>query len=233
MTSATTIDSKTAATTPEQLVAPDCMARAATFNPFTPISLNPLFELTRWELQARILADQPAEEIAMAMDLPIGMVTAFEADYFNVRQSLQHSSIVVHTIIGIPPTEEWSASDLGKFWMWVGFAYGVAAIELTIPPFKSLSPKMQALGLLAYLHPKCDACDELRLLVAGKVTPVAATITIPGRKLFRRLDRATRRRVRPVDLLTSLSGLICRPPQQEAIRDEELQAAPFYLKESA
>ena len=197
-----------------------------------PIPVN-LPELTRWEIQARILSDQPTADIAAAMGLPLSMVTAFESSEFDVRSSLQHSSVVLHTIIGIPLTEEWPASDVKKFWMWVGFAYGVPAIELTIPPFKSLSPKLQSLGLLAYLHSKCNACEELRLLVAGKVTPIPATITAPGRKLVGRLNRVSQRRVRPVDLLTSLTGLLCRPPAHEAVRDEEPQPAPFYLKESA
>ncbi len=197
------------------------------------LAFNPSFDLTRYELQARILADQPAEEIAAAMNLPVGLVASFEATEFDVRPQLKHPSIVLHRIIGIPLTEEWSASDVGRFWMWIGFAYGASAIELTIPPFKSLSPKLQSLGLLAYLHSKCNACEELRLLVAGKVTPIPATITAPGRKLVGRLNRVSQRRVRPVDLLTSLTGLLCRPPAHEAVRDEEPQPAPFYLKESA
>ncbi len=196
------------------------------------LASDPKHELTRWELEARILADQPTADIAAAMGLPLSMVTAFEADSFDVRPQLKHPSIVLHKIICIPAMEVWPASDVKKFWMWVGFAYGVPAIELTIPPFKSLSPKMQALGLLAYLHPTCDACEELRLLVAGKVTPIAATISDSGQKLVGRIKRGSQRRVRPVDLLTSLSGLIHRPPALAANREEGPQLAP-YLKESA
>ena len=74
------------------------------------LASDPKYELTRWELQARILADQPTADIAAAMGLPLSMVTAFEADSFDVRPQLKHPSIVLHKIIGIPLTEEWPAS---------------------------------------------------------------------------------------------------------------------------
>ncbi len=232
MTSATTINSQMTATTSKQLAAPNCMVRVSSFNAFTQISLVPLFDLTRWELRARILADQPAEEIAAAMNLPLSMVTAFEADSFDVRPQLKHSSIVLHTIIGIPLTEEWSAADVGKFWAWLGFTYGAGALDVAIRPYINLPPKHQELGLRAYLSPACDVCEDFRLLVAGKLTPTMATVTPDGRKLISKLQKATERRVKPVDLLTSLSGLICRPPALEANREEEPQLAP-YLKEAA
>ena len=64
------------------------------------LASDPKYELTRWELQARILADQPAEKIAAAMGIPVFIVTTFESSEFNVRSLLQHSSIVLHRIIG-------------------------------------------------------------------------------------------------------------------------------------
>ena len=88
-----------------------------------PVSHN-LPTLARYELQARILANQPAEEIAAAMNLPVGLVASFEATEFNVRQSLAHSSFVLHKVIAIPPTEEWSGADVGRLWMWLGYTYG-------------------------------------------------------------------------------------------------------------
>ena len=197
------------------------------------LASNPSFDLTRWELQARILADQPADEIARQMGLPLSMVSTFEADEFNVRPLLQHSSVVLHKIIAIPPNEEWSEADVGKFWMWLAHTYGAAALNVAIRPFINLPPKLQELGLRAYLSPVCDVPEEFRILVAGKLTPIAATVTVPGRKLIGKLQKTTERRVRPVDLLTSLSGLICSPPEHEAVRDEEPQPAPFYLKEAA
>ena len=168
-----------------------------------------------------------------AMDLAVGLVASFEATEFNVRPQLMHSSIVLHRIIGIPLTEEWSASDVKKFWMWLGFTYGAGALDVAIPPYINLPPKLQELGLRAYLSPACDVCDDFRLLVAGKLTPTMATVTPDGRKLISNLQKATERRVRPVDLLTSLSGLICRPPALAVSRDEEPEPAPFYLRESA
>lgn len=196
------------------------------------LASNPTFELTRWELRARILADQPTESIAMHMGLPVGMVIAFESSEFNVRSSLQHSSVVLHTIINIPPTEEWSASDVGKFWMWTGFTYGAIALDLIIPPFRSLSPELQALGLRGYLLPTCDVCEEFRVFVAGKLTPIAATASTVGQRLVNDVHRACDRRVSPVDLLNSLLVLAERPQQLVADRGH-VHENSRQLKESA
>ncbi len=212
MTSATTINSQMTATTSEQLAAPNCMVRVSSFNAFTQISLVPLFDLTRWELQARILADQPAEEIAAAMNLPVGLVAAFEADSFDVRPQLKHPSIVLHTIIGIPLTEEWSAADVGRLWQWLGYTYGADVLDVAIPPFLRLSSQLRELGLRAYLSPVCDICEDFRILVASKLLPVAATCTSSGDALIGKLRRTTERRVRPIELLTMLLDLV---PQRE------------------
>ncbi len=176
------------------------------------LASDPKYELTRWELQARILADEPAEEIAAAMGLPVGLVASFEATEFNVRQSLAHSSFVLHKVIAIPPTEEWSGADLGRFWMWLGYTYGADVLDVAIPPFLRLSPQLRELGLRAYLSPVCDICEDFRILVASKLLPVAATCTSSGDALIGKLRRTTERRVRPIELLTMLLDLV---PQRE------------------
>ena len=181
-----------------------------------PVQLAPipvsLPELTRYELQARILADQPAAEIAAAMDLAVGLVASFEATEFDVRSSLPHSSIVLHKIICIPATEVWPASDVGRFWQWLGYTYGADVLDVAIPPFLRLSSQLRELGLRAYLSPVCDICEDFRILVASKLLPVAATCTSSGDALIGKLRRTTERRVRPIELLTMLLDLV---PQRE------------------
>ena len=232
MTLATSIDSKMAATTAEQLAVPNCMVRAATFNPFTQISLVPLFDLTRYELQARILANQPTEEIASRVNLPTDTVTGFESAEFDVRSQLMHPSVVLHRIISVPADEEWSASDLARFWMWAGFTYGAIALDLIVPPFRSLSPELRSLGLRAYLLPNCDVPEEFRMVVAGKLTPIAATASAEGQRLIKSVHRVYERRIGPVDLLNSLLVLAERPKHVAVDRGQVRDYSPR-LKESA
>lgn len=197
-----------------------------------PVAFDLADQLTRWELQARIVADQPAAQIALEMGLSVSAVENFEAEHFNVRHRLQHSSIVLFQIVQIPTDELWAAADVGKFWAWLACIYGAVALDLVIPPFIALPVELRALGLRAYLHPRCEVCEEFRVVVAGKLIPISATNTVTGRRLTDKIQRASRRRVRPVDLLSSLSELICQPRNATPVCDEFPRVSQR-LKESA
>ena len=48
--------------------------------------------LVRWELQARIVAEQPAAQIAERPELSVSAVPGFETDCFDVLSCLEQSS---------------------------------------------------------------------------------------------------------------------------------------------
>ena len=172
------------------------MGGAVTQASLQQLATDPAFELVRWELKARIVADQAAAEIAQRMCLPQSLVEQYETKHFDIRSRLAHASVVLFEIIGVPMNDTWMATEVGRFWMWLGFAYGVPGLDLAIPPFRILDEKLQALGLFAYLHPACGICEQFRVLVAGKLVPTAATLSEPGVMLVARLRSQAKRQVR-------------------------------------
>ena len=195
-----------------------------------PVDFGLTDPLVRWELRARIVANQPVVQITQRMGLSATAIESFETEHFNVRNILQHSSRVLHQVIEVPPDEQWSAADVAKFWAWLGFTYGAVALDLVVPPFNALPVELKDLGLRAYLRSECTVCAEFRVLVAGKLTPTYATNTVTGRRLADKIQRASRRRARPVELLSSLCDLILQ--QRNATAKRELPP-PEQLKESA
>lgn len=153
---------------------------AASSDAAEQLATNLAFELSRWELRARIVANQPAEDIAHRMGLPTSLVEQFEAEHFNVRHKLPHSSVVLGEVIGVPLNETWQPAETARLWQWIGFRYGASILDLVIPPFVALSDELQAQGLLAYLHPQCDVNEEFRILVAAKLLPSAALFSEDG-----------------------------------------------------
>lgn len=167
------------------------------------LATEPAFDLIRWELQARVVADQPAEVIARRMCLPKSVVEQYEAAYFHVRPRLIHCSVVLREIIGAPINDVWMPSEIAKFWQWLGFTYGVSTLDQVIPPFLALDDKLRSRGLTAYLHPACSVREEFRILVASKLVPAAATLALPGLSLVAQLRSQARRRMRPAPVASS------------------------------
>ena len=173
------------------------------------LATDPAFELVRWELQARIVANESAEAIAQRMTLPQSLVEQYEAAHFDVRSRLIHCSVVLREIIGAPINDVWMPSEVARFWMWLGFTYSASTLDEVIPPFLALDDKLRLLGLRAYLHPACDVCEQFRILVAAKLVPAAATLSEPGVMLVARLRSQAKRQVRrsPMVSPTDLAAL--------------------------
>ncbi len=167
------------------------------------LAMDPGFELIRWELQARIVASQPTEDISLRMCLPKSVVEKYEAKHFNVRSRLAHSSVVLFEVIRAPMNDTWLPAEVAKLWQWLGFRYGVSTLDQVIPPFHALDDKLRSFGLMAYLHPACSVREEFRILVAGKLLPTAATLSVPGVSLVARLRSQLQRRVRPAPMVSS------------------------------
>ena len=207
------------------------MGGAVTQASLQQLATDPAFELVRWELKARIVADQAAEDIAHQMCLPQSVVEQYEANHFNVRSRLAHTSVVLFEVIGVPMNDTWLPAEVAKFWQWLGFMYRAPTLDQVIPPFRDLDDRIRSRGLRAYLAPECNVCEQFRVLVAAKLVPAAATLSEPGVSLIARLRSQARRRVRPAPVassadLAALSTEEC--PAHDSRRD-----SPPRLKETA
>jgi hypothetical protein len=71
---------------------------------------NELYAPFRWELEARLLANQPSSLIAERLGAPERTVACYEAWFYNVRDKLNNPSYIYHMLVypiaGDGPTKE-------------------------------------------------------------------------------------------------------------------------------
>lgn len=79
----------------------------------------------RWLLEAGIVADEPAESLALYLNTDEAVITAFERTFFDVRDALANRGCIVANVIGhafmsdrIPPSPDtlWKALALDGGW---------------------------------------------------------------------------------------------------------------------
>jgi hypothetical protein len=88
--------------------------------------------LLRWAVEARVLADEPAEDIARKCNLLPGGVEAYENLFFDVRDKLGAESWVLCQAIGLNAHAGLTELDLGVRWKLVGYKRGPLALDALI-----------------------------------------------------------------------------------------------------
>ena len=125
--------------------------------------------LVRAELEARILAKQPHDQIALDMSLPIEAVTAFVLNYFDIRHLLENPTWVRHYILGGESDHVVDPGDVTKFWHHVAYFYGITFLK----PFlcQVTRSTLRREGLIAYLRPSNPLPMRLKCFVARACCP--------------------------------------------------------------
>jgi len=115
----------------------------------------------RWEVEARLLAGQNDDEIATRIGVQPSDVTAYEALYFAVRDSLKASDWITFVAIGTR-LDETSSDDLETVWKSFGFHFGPLALDTLI----AMSDGSSA------VVPDPALASQLKLAVTLATTPV-------------------------------------------------------------
>jgi hypothetical protein len=86
----------------------------------------------RWEVEARILAGQSDNEVALPTALPPAVVAAFEQFFFNVRDRLAAADCILFGLIGFDPVRGFEEADLRGLWQYFGYTAGPKMLELVM-----------------------------------------------------------------------------------------------------
>jgi hypothetical protein len=89
----------------------------------------------RWELEARLLADEPVAVIAMKVGVPQGVVAAYGKVFFDVADRLRSPSFITHLVIGPRIQYGLTAADVDTLWLHFGFWAGSHVIDAIIEEF--------------------------------------------------------------------------------------------------
>ena len=167
----------------------------------------------RAELEARIIANQPVEEISSAMGVPAGVISAFEAMFFDVRPRLAMGGWIALDVIGLKPMEPLTLLDVVAAWKLFGFTFGPLTIDALIAGSDRV--ELEKHGLRAYWSPGSRLPKELQFLL------LARTLPQHGRKALKSLTRFVGMG------LSTLSPFVEPPPMTMSLDlSTDLGAAP-------
>jgi hypothetical protein len=125
----------------------------------------------RWELEARILANEPAESIGQRFNLSTEAVDWYEALFFNVRDCLKATGYVTHTVIRSHDPWQGLPSDLGRLWKVIGYYRGPEALDEMIG-FTAPPPAANKVELHKYLEEQTRRAINCKAFVAIEMVPL-------------------------------------------------------------
>jgi hypothetical protein len=112
-------------------------AAPALFEAYTLYQANDAPNEHRWEIEARLLAREPAESIALKLGLQAETVEAYELVFFDVISRLQHPSLITHTVIGRSVQTGLAEREYDGLWKLFGYWGGPAVLDAFIHKFNS------------------------------------------------------------------------------------------------
>lgn len=80
-------------------------------------------------LEARVLADEPVQEIAKRIGLGPQAVASYEGVFFDVRDRLHCVDLILHEVIGLYGLDARERLEYGKVWKLLAYLGGTAALE--------------------------------------------------------------------------------------------------------
>jgi hypothetical protein len=94
-------------------------------------------DITRWELESRILARQGQGLISQSMGLPEKLIRLYLKYFFDVMPHLDHDLTVSTYIIKLSYPQRPTGADVHKLWMHFGFWGGPVVLQEVLDHFKS------------------------------------------------------------------------------------------------
>jgi hypothetical protein len=86
-------------------------------------------ERFRWQLEARVVGEQPIAQIAERTGPPVDVIDAYESLFFDVRDSLDATDWVATFVLGPRLYEGFGEQDIDLVWKLVAYGFGYYGLE--------------------------------------------------------------------------------------------------------
>ena len=143
--------------------------------------------LKRAEVEARVLARQSPDEIAVACRLGTSVIKLYETLFFAVRDRLNAQSWVQHNVLGLKTWEPLEREDVKSVWRAFGYFYGPVSIAELINAVNHA--ELLQIGLDAYLLPHSLLDLGLKFLIAARRLPFVDKMCAAERRFMARLNQ--------------------------------------------
>lgn len=130
-------------------------------------------DLKRAEADARLLADQSAQEVADCLNVGPETIDAYERYFCDVRVRRSDPQWVREWILPLEPDHVLQRHDVALLWKRVGYQYGAAILDELI---RSVPPTTLARqGVDSYVRHRVSVQFELKLWIAMERIPTPRT----------------------------------------------------------
>ena len=143
----------------------------------------------RWEIEARLLANQSDEEIAAKCNLPPEVVSQYEAMFFDVRCRLGAWVWISMTVIGDGLWDGFRDDELGRLWRALGFNGGTAIVDALTTAFHAVWLPGEPATISVFFRERCPASLELKALIASHAIPFNEETAVEYMKIHAQLRK--------------------------------------------
>jgi len=127
---------------------------------------------TRWELEARLLAGEPPEDIARKLATTCEAVTAYEQYFFNVTDRLTAPGYLTHQVFGQSIQAGLAERNYDLLWKAIGYWCGPFALDHMIYKFNQPSRPETTTGVSALWDDHLTDAMRLKTVIAAHTMPV-------------------------------------------------------------
>lgn len=154
---------------------PEVLDRVAMQDPalFWAWQLSRQEELARRaEVEARILANEPAHMIASKTGIPEATILAYEWAFYDVRDKLPFKGYVLHTLIGTALHRGLQERDYPLVWKYLAYTFGTHVFESFLYQAVQPSKPRDAHGVKACLIDAGFMAVLRKQMLAGTIIPL-------------------------------------------------------------
>jgi len=127
---------------------------------------------TRWAIEARILAGETDEEIAKKVGCDPGVVSAYEAVFFDVREKLAHQEYVVNVVMADAVTRGLTERQYDLLWKMFGYKGGGYVLDAMISKFTDIRRPEKAEDVSAFFQESAINSMRHKAAVAAFTVPI-------------------------------------------------------------
>lgn len=127
---------------------------------------------TRWELEARLLTDQPYTEMAKVLALSVKSIEYYEALFFNVRDRLECPSYITQVVLGKSIHAGLNERAYDVLWKMYGYWAGYCVLNSLIYRFNAPAIAENVEGVTAFWDDDGKAMLRQKSAIAVRTMPI-------------------------------------------------------------
>jgi hypothetical protein len=129
-------------------------------------------EFMRWEIEARLLANQPFDQVAERTGCTEATIVAYHELYFCVRPKLSATSYIVHKVIGPSVHRGLTSNEPDVLWKLYGYFGGSYVINAVVDKFTSPAKAQRDEDVPAFVEDSTLGNIKRSAMIASHTMPI-------------------------------------------------------------